>query len=105
MESLLSDRNAVVSVNYKEPFSSVEDAINRLLPYHIYQYPKRDLDSNQIPLERQGISYKHFKSSWLTCFFLDNTMIEIFKCQSEMFEKHNQITTKNDTVNISCIVH
>lgn len=24
------------------------------MPYHIYQYPKGDLDANKIPLERQG---------------------------------------------------
>jgi hypothetical protein len=28
--------------------------MDRLLPYHIYQYPKGDLDANKIPLERQG---------------------------------------------------
>lgn len=54
MDALVSDRRAVVAPDYEKPFSSVEDAINRLLPYHIYQYPKGDLDSNQIPLERQG---------------------------------------------------
>lgn len=28
--------------------------MDRLLPYHIYQYPKSDLDANKIPSERQG---------------------------------------------------
>lgn len=40
--------------DYHTPFSSIKDAMDRLLPYHIYQYPKNDLDANKIPLERQG---------------------------------------------------
>lgn len=30
--------------------------MDRLLPYHIYQYPKGDLDANKIPLDRQGMT-------------------------------------------------
>jgi hypothetical protein len=29
--------------DFKTPFSSLEDAIKRLLPYHLYQYPDEDL--------------------------------------------------------------
>ncbi|KAF1798580.1 hypothetical protein FB192DRAFT_1287199 [Mucor lusitanicus] len=77
VESLLADHRSVTFPDYEKPFTSVQDAMKRLMPYHIYQYPKGDLDANKIPLERQ-----------------DHTMIEIFKCQSDMFEKHGNISKK-----------
>ncbi|CEP19311.1 hypothetical protein [Parasitella parasitica] len=77
VESLLADHKSVTFPDYEKPFTSVKDAMERLLPYHIYQYPKGDLDANKIPLERQ-----------------DHTMIEIFKCQSDLFEKHGKISKK-----------
>ncbi|KAI8645859.1 hypothetical protein BD408DRAFT_411174 [Parasitella parasitica] len=77
VESLLADHKSVTFPDYEKPFTSVKDAMRRLLPYHIYQYPKGDLDANKIPLERQ-----------------DHTMVEIFKCQSDLFEKHGNISKK-----------
>lgn len=32
----------------------MKDVIDRLLPYHVYQYPKMDLDANKVSLELQG---------------------------------------------------
>ncbi|KAG0190771.1 hypothetical protein DFQ28_001618 [Apophysomyces sp. BC1034] len=75
VESLDADKLAVTRPNYYTPFHSTQDAINRLLPYHIYQYPKGDLDANKIPLDRQ-----------------DNAMLDLFKCQTEMFEKHATVS-------------
>ncbi|KAI9487232.1 MAG: hypothetical protein EXX96DRAFT_552314 [Benjaminiella poitrasii] len=77
IESLISDQKHVTAPDYQTPFTSLEDAMNRLLPYHIYQYPKGDLDANKIPLERQ-----------------DHTIIVIFKCQSELFKYFNTIVKK-----------
>ncbi|CAO3624754.1 unnamed protein product [Mucor fragilis] len=54
VESLLADHRSVTFPDYEKPFTSVQDAMKRLMPYHIYQYPKGDLDANKIPLERQG---------------------------------------------------
>lgn len=54
MESLLADHRSVTFPDYEKPFTSIRDAMKRLMPYHIYQYPKGDLDANKIPLERQG---------------------------------------------------
>ncbi|KAF9347036.1 hypothetical protein BGX26_001455 [Mortierella sp. AD094] len=31
--------------DYRTPFSSLHDAIGRLLPFHIYQYPAQDIDA------------------------------------------------------------
>ncbi|KAI9006562.1 hypothetical protein CLU79DRAFT_779993 [Phycomyces nitens] len=76
-ESLASDHRAVTRPDYHTPFRSLQDAIDRLLPYHIYQYPKGDLDANKIPMDRQ-----------------DNTMLDIFKCQADMFEKHAKVSQK-----------
>ncbi|CAO3621969.1 unnamed protein product [Mucor hiemalis] len=80
IESLLSDQKAVTTPDYQTPFTSMKDAIDRLLPYHIYRYPKKDLDANKIPLERQ-----------------DHTMIEIFKCQVDLFDKYSAIVKKIGT--------
>ena len=54
---MISDREAVLNPNYETAFKSKEDAIKRLLPYHVYQYPKADLDINKIPQDRQGNCY------------------------------------------------
>lgn len=61
LENLLSDQKAVTAPDYETPFTSIKDAMDRLLPYHIYQYPKSDLDANKIPLERQGKKKKERK--------------------------------------------
>ncbi|KAI8377396.1 uncharacterized protein BYT42DRAFT_593729 [Radiomyces spectabilis] len=76
-ESLASDHKAVTQPDYETPFSSLKDAIDRLLPYHIYQYPKGDLNANKIPMELQ-----------------DKTMLEIFKCQTDLFEKYATVIKK-----------
>ncbi|KAI7871235.1 hypothetical protein BDF14DRAFT_1764775 [Spinellus fusiger] len=54
VEALAVDHRAVTCPDYHTPFTSLQDAMNRLLPYHIYQYPKGDLDANKIPMDRQG---------------------------------------------------
>jgi hypothetical protein len=53
-EALVKDHKSVSAPNYDTPFGSLKDAVERLLPYHIYQYPRGDLDANKIPLDRQG---------------------------------------------------
>ncbi|CAG8622148.1 4975_t:CDS:2, partial [Paraglomus occultum] len=46
-ETALSyDQRAIYQPDMK-PFYSMEDAIRRLLPYHIFQYPDEDLESNE----------------------------------------------------------
>lgn len=54
-DSILSDHKAVTEPDYKTPFKSKQDVIDRLLPYHIYQYPKVDMDANKIPMDKQGM--------------------------------------------------
>lgn len=77
------------------PFSSVEDVINRLLPYHIYQYPEGDLETNISTEEKLGNSHdRDGITKGIKIIKIDDTMIEIFKCQVEMFEKHNKINEK-----------
>ncbi|CAG8490441.1 776_t:CDS:10 [Ambispora gerdemannii] len=46
-QSLAEDHRAVLYPDYKTPFSSFGDVLNRLLPYHIYQYADNELDSNK----------------------------------------------------------
>ncbi|KAI9262360.1 hypothetical protein BDA99DRAFT_511004 [Phascolomyces articulosus] len=76
-ESMMSDREAVLNPDYETPFKSKDDVIKRLLPYHIYQYPKTDLDINKIPQDRQ-----------------DHATMDIFKSQAELFEKFSNISVK-----------
>jgi hypothetical protein len=41
---LASDHSAVLSPNVDAPFSDVHDVVARLLPYHVFQQPKEDLE-------------------------------------------------------------
>lgn len=41
---LALDQNAVLYPDVDSPFSDTVDAVNRLLPYHVYQQPKEDLE-------------------------------------------------------------
>lgn len=66
-DSILSDHKAVTEPDYKTPFRSKQDVIDRLLPYHIYQYPKVDMDANKIPVDKQGMCFS--KHSFI-CIFI-----------------------------------
>ena len=57
LETLSKDHVAVTTPDYKTPFSSTKDAIDRLLPYHIYHYPKTDLVANKVSVELQGMCF------------------------------------------------
>ncbi|KAI8332429.1 hypothetical protein BC941DRAFT_474208 [Chlamydoabsidia padenii] len=78
IESLVKDHDKVTRPDYLTPFRSMEDALERLLPYHIYQYPAADLDANKVPLERQ-----------------DQTMLDIYKARKDVFEKHGQLVKRS----------
>ncbi|RCH93667.1 hypothetical protein CU098_002382, partial [Rhizopus stolonifer] len=90
LETLSKDHLAVTHPD-KSPFRSVEDAVSRLLPYHIYHYPKADLDANKVSVELQ-----------------DTAILDIFKCQSELFDKHRQLTEKlektDDTLSVKILI-
>lgn len=53
-EALKRDRDAVTAPDYETPFKSKKDVIERLLPFHIYQYPEADLDLNRFPEEQKS---------------------------------------------------
>lgn len=61
-EALQKDHEKITKPDYTTPFKSIEDVIDRLLPYHIYQYPLNDLNANKIPMERQGKINEKYKS-------------------------------------------
>ncbi|KAJ7579112.1 hypothetical protein C8J56DRAFT_834838 [Mycena floridula] len=42
---LAADHSAVLSPDTETPFSDLEDVVNRLLPYHVFQQPKDDLEN------------------------------------------------------------
>ncbi|KAI8081640.1 uncharacterized protein BX664DRAFT_388597 [Halteromyces radiatus] len=78
IEALIKDHEKVSRPDYLTPFKSIEDAMDRLLPYHIYQYPTADLDANKVPLERQ-----------------DQAMLDIYKAQVDVFKKHGELVNKS----------
>ncbi|GBB84645.1 hypothetical protein RclHR1_11200008 [Rhizophagus clarus] len=41
-----ADQMAVLQPDYKTPFRSLKDAVARLLPYHIFEYPEEDMKGN-----------------------------------------------------------
>lgn len=51
--------------------------LNRLLPYHIYQYPKADLEVNKMPQEAKDLA-----------------TIEIFKSQKALFERFAEVSKR-----------
>ena len=46
-QALEKDNKSVWYPN-KTPFTSLDDAIQRLLPYHVYQYKCEDLETNAV---------------------------------------------------------
>ncbi|CAI2174601.1 2648_t:CDS:2 [Funneliformis geosporum] len=41
-----TDQIAVLQPDYKTPFRSFQDAVARLLPYHVFEYPDEDMKGN-----------------------------------------------------------
>ncbi|KAF9978036.1 hypothetical protein BGZ73_003963 [Actinomortierella ambigua] len=44
---LWRDQEAIERLDYKRPFSSLEDAVERLLPFHLYQFPWQELEAEE----------------------------------------------------------
>lgn len=42
-ERIAADQTAALQPDAETPFVDAEDAVRRLLPYHIFQHPKEDL--------------------------------------------------------------
>ncbi|KAG1148715.1 hypothetical protein G6F37_003157 [Rhizopus arrhizus] len=77
-DSILSKRLPEEEYQHREiKRSSTKDAIDRLLPYHIYHYPKTDLVANKVSVELQ-----------------DTTILDIFKCQLDVFKKHQKLNKR-----------
>ncbi|ORX50203.1 hypothetical protein DM01DRAFT_1337866 [Hesseltinella vesiculosa] len=73
-QALSNDQFKATRPDFATPFRSREDMLNRLLPFHIYQYPIADLDANKIPMERQ-----------------DHAMLDIYKAQQDIFSKYAKL--------------
>ncbi|KAI9269960.1 hypothetical protein BY458DRAFT_436324 [Sporodiniella umbellata] len=88
--ALAKDHTAVTQPD-TSAFRSLEDAVQRLLPYHIYHYPKADLDANKISEKLQ-----------------DTAILDIFKCQAELFDKYQQFIEKlnkaDDTLSMKILM-
>jgi hypothetical protein len=46
---------AVLQPDYKTPFRSLKDAVARLLPYHIFEYPDEDMKGNNQTSDLDGM--------------------------------------------------
>jgi hypothetical protein len=44
--ALMQDHRRVVQPDVKKPFQSLDDAIESLLPYHVFQYTEYDLSND-----------------------------------------------------------
>jgi len=68
---LAVDHSAVLYPDTETPFSDIADAVNRLLPYHVFQQPQEDLEytgkgkgkASELQAEIEG-------QKGLSCFFL-----------------------------------
>ena len=45
---------AVLQPDYKTPFRSFQDAVARLLPYHVFEYPDEDMKGNDQTSDLDG---------------------------------------------------
>ncbi|KAG0345354.1 hypothetical protein BG004_003769 [Podila humilis] len=78
-EELRKAQQAVRHPDWKTPFQSLEDAIERLIPYHIYQYPDEDLEAHA----------KDFKARFEN--LLDEKAKFMDKRKRSLFERYNNI--------------
>jgi hypothetical protein len=51
---LANDHAAVLNPDVNTPFTDIEDVIRRLLPYHVYQHPKEDIQAFLGVSDRKG---------------------------------------------------
>lgn len=52
-----ADQMAVLQPDYKTPFRSLKDAVARLLPYHIFEYPEEDMKGNNQTSDLDGVYF------------------------------------------------
>ncbi|CAB5308102.1 unnamed protein product [Rhizophagus irregularis] len=73
-----ADQMAVLQPDYKTPFRSLKDAVARLLPYHIFEYPEEDMKGNNQTSD------------------LDATKnaLRLYKRRKMIFDKYNDLLKK-----------
>ncbi|RIA88098.1 hypothetical protein C1645_826865 [Glomus cerebriforme] len=73
-----ADQMAVLQPDYKTPFRSLKDAVARLLPYHIFEYPEVDMKGNDQTSD------------------LDATKnaLRLYKRRKSIFDKYNDLLKK-----------
>lgn len=69
---LESDHTKVLEPDYNTPFSSYNDVLDRLLPYHVYQHPDADLD----------LSTDHI--------FSDDKVLDFYRRRRNLYERFNK---------------
>ncbi|KAF9425023.1 hypothetical protein BGZ94_007899 [Podila epigama] len=78
-EELLQAQHTLTHQDYKTPFKSLQDAIERLVPYHIFQYPEEDLESHAKDFGTKFEAELHEKA------------VTVHKRKRELFEKYNDL--------------
>ncbi|KAK9767421.1 hypothetical protein K7432_002820 [Basidiobolus ranarum] len=93
-EVIASDQHATNQPNYTTPFASLEDAVTRLLPYHIYQYPDSDLSNNDKMSKTEAgaiaiqlVSKKNRLYKRLNDFIENDSKQKCFKAHKVLTEK------------------
>ncbi|KAG0259653.1 hypothetical protein BG011_002504 [Mortierella polycephala] len=90
---LQAAHRAVTLPDWRTPFSSLQDAIERLLPFHVFQYPAQDLESHAKAFDsRPEVE-------------LDTRALLIHRRKHDLFNKYNKLlkdsATKATTTNPS----
>jgi Conserved region of unknown function on GLTSCR protein len=110
---LASDHSAVLSPNLDTPFSDVGDVVTRLLPYHVFQQPKEDLElltttrkgkgkgkatAEDLKIEISG----EFTRQWLSCRSNHTTetrfALECFKRRAALHNRLRRVKIRSGKV-------
>ncbi|KAF9163041.1 hypothetical protein DFQ26_002984 [Actinomortierella ambigua] len=80
---LWRDQEAIGRMDYKRPFSSLEDAVERLLPFHLYQFPWQELEA-----EEKAFHSEAQQEKWTAQAKLLHTQ------RDRVFERYNKLVKR-----------
>ncbi|KAG0003728.1 hypothetical protein BGZ65_001407 [Modicella reniformis] len=84
-QDLLTTHKDLRRPDYRTPFSSLHDAIERLVPFHVFQYPSQDI-------EAQAKAFASRSEAELNA-----RALSIHKRKYDLFNKYNHLLEKNAT--------
>jgi Conserved region of unknown function on GLTSCR protein len=110
---LALDHSAVLSPNVDTPFSDADDVVARLLPYHVFQQPKEDLELLTTTRKGKGKATiedlkteisGEFTRRWLSCCCNHTTetrfSLECFKRRAALHDRLRRVKIRSGKVTI-----